>query len=76
MPTVLILSSTQAAQVKGPSVEQPAFAALSPIALTDGRYVLGVGVLADPLHAEKWPLLSTLPQADSATIQTLLPARA
>ena len=73
MSTVILLTAAQAAQVHGPSAEAPMLAALQPIGLTDGRFILGVEVLADPLHAEEAVLLSTLPQADFSTVQSLLP---
>src|ERR1700704_3727138 len=50
--SAMIILTAQAAQVRGPSVEAPKFAALDRIALTDGRFILGLEVLADPLHAE------------------------
>jgi hypothetical protein len=73
MATVILLTAAQADQVRGPSTEFPTFAALAPIALTDGRCYLGVEVLADPAHAEAAAFLAGLPHADFATIQALLP---
>jgi len=71
--TIILLSAAQATEVRGPSSEAPNFAALMPVALTDGRYILGIEVLGDPLHAEHAVLLSTLPQADFSTVANLLP---
>jgi hypothetical protein len=71
--SAMIILTAQAAQVRGPSVEAPKFAALDRIALTDGRFILGLEVLADPLHAEDLAFLSTLPQADVSTVVSLLP---
>lgn len=73
MSAVILLTAAQAAQVRGPSDEAPTRAALQPVALTDGRFILGVEVLADPLHAEDHALLSTVPQVDYSTVQSLLP---
>jgi hypothetical protein len=73
MATIILLTAAQATSVRGPSTEAPNFAALAPIPLTDGRCILGVEVLSDPLHAEDATLLSTLPQADSSTIASLMP---
>ncbi len=73
MATIILLTAAQADQVRGPSAEMPNFAALAPVALTDGRFYLGVEVLVDPAHGEDVAFLSTLPQADFATIQALLP---
>lgn len=70
----IILSANEAGSVSGPSTETPALAALQPIALTDGRFILGDEVLSDPAHAEHLAFLSTLPKADLATITPLLPA--
>lgn len=74
MSTIILLTSAQAAQVRGPSSEAPNLAALMPVALTDGRFILGVEVLGDPLHAEYAAFLSTLPQVDFSTVAALLPA--
>jgi hypothetical protein len=73
MATVIILTAAQATQVRGPSDEAPNLAALQPIPLTDGRYILGVEVLTDPLHTEDKTFLSGLPQADYASLSALLP---
>lgn len=59
--------------MRGHSLERPEMATLSPVALTDGRYYLGIQVLSDPAHAEDWVLLSALPQVDYADIASLLP---
>ncbi len=73
MPTVILLTAGQADTVRGPSAEQPSLAALQPIALTDGRFILGVEVLTDPAHAEDHAVLAALPTADAADIAALLP---
>jgi hypothetical protein len=73
MPNVILLTSAEADVVRGPSAEAPARAALAPVALTDGRYILGAEVLDDPLHAEDHTFLAALPQADVAEIVALLP---
>lgn len=73
MTAVILLTAAEAAQVAGPSEEAPTRAALQPVALTDGRFILGVEVLADPLHAEDHALLSSLPQVDYSTVEGLLP---
>lgn len=72
MATIILLTAAQATQVRGPSSEAPNFAALMPVTLTDGRFILGVEVLTDPLHAEHAAFLSTLPQADFSTVANLL----
>jgi hypothetical protein len=74
MSLVILLTPAQAAQVRGPSDEAPGLAALQPIALTDGRFILGAEVLNDPLHAEDHAFLASLPQVDAATVAALLPA--
>lgn len=76
MSAVIVLTAAQAAQVSGPSDEAPSLAALQPVKLTDGRYILGVEVLADPLHAEDRTFLLTLPQVDLSTVASLVPGAA
>ena len=73
MSLVIVLTADQATAVRGVSAET-SLAALEPRPLTDGRFFLGVEVLTDPAHAEHWPLLSTLPQADYDTIASLVPS--
>lgn len=72
MSAVILLTADQAAQVAGASQETP-LAALQPIALTDGRFILGVEVLADPAHVEDVAFLSTLPQVEFSTVAALMP---
>lgn len=73
MTTLILLSAADAEAVRGPSVTVEG-AALEPIALTDGRFILPVAVLADPAHAAHRALLAGLPTAEMADIAALLPA--
>lgn len=73
MTQFIILSSNEAGAVRGPSNGLPVLAALEPVALTDGRFILGVEVLADPMHAGHATFMGALPQADLTTIAPLLP---
>ncbi|NQW52159.1 MAG: hypothetical protein HQ465_13065 [Rhodospirillales bacterium] len=73
MATVILLTAAQADAIRGPSGEAPALAALKPVQLTDGRYILGVEVLSDTLHTEYWPLLEGLPRASVEDIYDLIP---
>lgn len=73
MVTVILLTADQAATVRGPSGEAPNLSALQPVALTDGRFILGVEVLDDLSHADHWALLAELPTADFADVAALLP---
>lgn len=58
MTNYIIMSAAQASAVSGES-EVADYAALQPIKLADGvRYVLPLTVMADPAHADKWPLLA------------------
>jgi hypothetical protein len=66
-------NASDALAVRGPSSEAPKLAALAPVALTDGRFILGVEVLGDPLQAEDWAFLSTLPQVAFSTVANLMP---
>ena len=72
MNTVIVLTAAQADVVRGVSNETP-LAALVPALLTDGRFFLGVAVLSDRVHERHWPLLSTCPQVDYATLAALIP---
>lgn len=76
MSTFIVLSANEAGSVSGPSTETPALAALQPIALTDGRFILGDEVLTDPVHAEHVAFLSTLPTVELVGIASLLPGAA
>ncbi len=71
----IVLTAAQATQVQGASAAKPTMSALVAAPLTDGRFILGVDVLADPTHAEHWPLLSTLPQVTYASIAALVPVK-
>jgi len=73
MARVILLSGAHADNVRGPSAESPSMATLQPVALTDGRYILGVEVLSDPAHADVRDYLAALPTADAAEIAGLLP---
>jgi hypothetical protein len=73
MPTVIVLTAEQADVVRGPSTARPDFARLQPIALTDGRFYVGVEVLAGPDFAEHHAFLAALPQVDFATLADLIP---
>jgi hypothetical protein len=73
MATVILLTAAQAAQVSGASEEVQNFAALQPIALTDGRFILGPEVLDDPAHVEDRAFLSALPQVEFSTVAALMP---
>lgn len=70
--SVIVLTAEQAAAVRGPSAEAPTRAALAPIALTDGRFILGVEVLDDPNHAEHRALLQGLARTDYSSIDALI----
>ncbi len=54
----LILTSTQAARVRGATAKG---AALDPVALTDGTFALPEAVLTDPAHAQHASRLKALP---------------
>lgn len=69
---LILLTPEHVAAVRGPSATAPS-ASLEPIALTDGRYIVGIEVLADPAHAAHYALLSTLPTCELEDIAHLLP---
>jgi hypothetical protein len=72
MTMLLLLDEQQASAVRGESSTSAA-AALVPIALTDGRYVLPVDVLDDPAHGEHFDLLRSLPTATLEELEPLFP---
>jgi len=55
----VVLSAEQAAQVRGQSSP---IAALDPVLIADGHYILGLEVMEDPAHAKHIPFLATLNQ--------------
>ncbi len=73
MSLVLILTAAQAAQVATPQPFSGDGPALNPLPLTDGRYFVGIEVLADPVLSALLAPLGTLPQVDYSTIVPLLP---
>ena len=72
MPQVLILDKATRDEVLGPSTTHPN-AHLDPVALTDGRYILGTEVLDDPAHAEVHDTLAACEVVDYDTVKGLLP---
>lgn len=72
MSALILLSAAEADAVRGPSGADP-MSALEPVALTDGRFTLGIEVLDDPAHAAHRDVLAALPRADLAEISGLLP---
>ncbi len=72
MPEVILLTAAQADTVRGPSEEAEAAATLQPIALTDGRFYVGVEVLDDPAHDAHRDVLAALPTVDFAILAAFL----
>jgi len=72
MATVILLSTAEADQVRGPSGESPGLASCQPVALANGDFYLGVETLGDPNFAEHHALLSGLAQVDFDTVKDLL----
>lgn len=68
---LILLTAAEADAAEG---GEGTMAALLPVALTDGRFIVSVAVLTDPAHAARWPLLAGLPQCERAEIANLLPA--
>ena len=67
MSTMIVLTSDEAAAVRGPSASVP-HAALMPVELEDGRYVLPTAVLDDPAHDEHYDMLLGLPTAEESEL--------
>lgn len=72
MSRVIILDAAQADTVRGPSALDAAHI-LDPVALTDGRFILGEAVLYEPAFADHAALLGSCPVVDVADIAGLLP---
>lgn len=72
MAYVIVLADEQATEIRGPSAVDPQ-CAIMPIALTDGRFFVGVEILDDPAHAAHHDMLADLPMVDYETITGLLP---
>ena len=58
--------------MRGPSATVES-AALAPIALTDGRFILPIAVLDDSAHAAHHDVLAGLPTAEVEEVAHLLP---
>jgi hypothetical protein len=63
---MIILMPEHAAAVRGPTAP---FAALYPVPLFSGEYVLPLGVLDDPNHAMHHELLSSLPTREVSLLE-------
>lgn len=59
---VIILTAQQAARVRGRSPTSP-YAAIDPVPLRDGTFMVSESVLNDPAHADVAAFLKTLPTA-------------
>lgn len=69
MSSIIILTAAEAEAVRGMSTP---IAAIEPVALKDGRFILGVEVLNDPAHAKHLSKLSGLSKSDAKDIASLL----
>lgn len=63
MPDVILLTQEQCDGVKGPSAVDPNHV-IDPVPLNDGTYILGTEVLLDPMHAQHYEALKTMPLVD------------
>jgi hypothetical protein len=73
MPNVVMLSAADAAAVTWISADR--MAALIPLRLTDGRYIVGPEVVADPVHLRSRARLQGLNQVDYTTLSAVIPTR-
>lgn len=67
---VIVMTSAQADAVRS---KPTPYAAIEPVPLTDGSYIVGEEVLVDPAHAAKKAALQALPKATAASIKDKLP---
>lgn len=65
---MMILSADEAKQVRGPSGPM---ASIEPVALTDGRFILGDEVLDDPAHAKFRDMLGKMPKINMDDVAKL-----
>ena len=70
MSTMILLTAGEAEAVRGPSGTVD-HAALAPVALIDGRFILPAAVLDDPAHAEHHAMLATLPTEEEEALEDL-----
>ena len=70
MSSIIILTAAEAEAVRGNSTPM---AAIEPVALMDGTFMLGIEVLTDPAHVKHLSMLSGLATADAQDIAALLP---
>lgn len=71
MTRYIVLSAAQAAAVRGVSPVAK-WAAIEPIALDDGTYLINDEVLTDPAHNSKTRAITALTKYDFATIEPRL----
>lgn len=71
MARFIVLTAEQAAAVRGVSPVAP-WAAIEPIALDDGNYILNEEVLTDPAHNSKTRTLTALTKYDRIAIESRL----
>lgn len=71
MAMFIVLTAEQAAAVRGVSPVAK-WAAIEPIVLEDGSFILNDEVLTDPAHSSKTRALTTLTKYDRATIEARL----
>lgn len=74
LPNVIHMTAAQAASVTGPS-PTVSDATLIPAPLTDGTYIVGPEVIADPAFADRRALLQSFPQVDYAVVSAFVPVQ-
>ena len=67
---MMILTPGQANQVRGQSTPT---AAIEPVLLSDGKYLLGGEVLSDPAHAAHKAFLQGMPKTTYEAVKDKLP---
>jgi len=71
MARFIVLTAEQAAVVRGVSPVAK-WAAIEPVALSDGGFIINEEVLTDPAHNSKTRTLTALTKYDRATIESRL----
>jgi hypothetical protein len=68
----MLISLTKAQADAARSKPSP-YAAIEPVLLTDGSYILGVEVISDPAHVLKKAALQACPQVTEASVAGKIP---
>lgn len=66
---LIVLTKAQADAIRGKSSP---FAAIEPVELKDGTFMVGDEVLADPAHIQRVKSIEALPKVSADSLKTLI----